>query len=149
MKYSNKKQGFTLIELMIVIAIIAILMSFAIPAYRDYTVRAKVGEGLAVSSALKTYLSEQWVASADLTTFNSGSNGIPVANAVTGANVSQVEVAAGVIEVTFANDSTIAGQTLILEPLLPGAAGNAGSSLMWRCTSLLNNRYLPVDCRTP
>ena len=149
MKRLNKNRGFTLIELMIVIAIIAILMSYAIPAYRDYTVRTKVGEGLAISSGLRTYLSEQWVASSDISSYNSGSNGIPAANTVKGANVSQVEVSSGVIEVTFANDATIAGQTLTLEPLLPGAAGNSGSSLLWRCTSGLNNRHLPVDCRTP
>lgn len=149
MNQFRNNQGFTLIELMIVIAIIAILMSYAIPAYRDYTIRTKVGEGMAVSTGLRSYLSEQWVASSDITIYSSGTNGVPVANSIQGAHVSQVAVNAGVIEVTFANDPVIAGQTLTLEPILPGAAGNSGTSLMWRCTSSLLNKYLPVDCRTP
>ncbi|MCW8869922.1 MAG: prepilin-type N-terminal cleavage/methylation domain-containing protein, partial [Proteobacteria bacterium] len=57
----NKSQGFTLIELMIVIAIIAILMAYAIPAYRDYTVRAKAGEGISMTASLKSLISEHWV----------------------------------------------------------------------------------------
>ncbi len=149
MTISKNSKGFTLIELMIVIAIIAILMAYAIPAYRDYTVRAKAGEGLSISSGVKTFISENWVASADITTFNSGTNGVPVANTITGKNVSQVAVNAGVIVVSFFNDPTLAGNTLTLEPLLPGSAGNNGNSLRWRCTSSLANRFLPPECRTP
>jgi type IV pilus assembly protein PilA len=141
----KKSGGFTLIELMIVIAIIAILMSYAIPAYRDYTVRAKAGEGLSLTSALKTYISEAWVSSVDITTLNSGADGIPVANTITGANVSQVAVASGVITVTYSNDPTLAGNTLTLTPGVATAA--TSGSLEWDCTSTLADRYLPADCR--
>ncbi len=147
---NNKKQkGFTLIELMIVIAIIAILMSYAIPAYRDYTVRTKVGEGLSISAGLRSHISEAWVSSEDITTYSSGNNGIPLAASVTGSYVSQVAVAGGAIQVTFANDPTITGETLTLTPLPPGVGGNGGSNLFWDCTSSLENRYLPSNCRTP
>ncbi len=142
-------RGFTLIELMIVIAIIAILMAYAIPAYRDYTVRAKAGEALSLSAALKSFISEAWVNTGDVTTLNSGTNGVPVANVITGENVSQVAVNAGIITVSYVNDATLAGNTMTLTPLVPGAGGNSGNSLMWDCTSSLNNRYLPIQCRTP
>ncbi|WP_255590481.1 pilin [Marinicella meishanensis] len=129
---------------MIVIAIIAILMSYAIPAYRDYTVRAKAGEGLNLSASIKSTISEIWVNTGDLSGVNSGTNGLPAAPLVTGANVSQISVTDGEIEVTFANDVVLAGQTLTLTPIL-GVPGSLG----WDCTSSLQNRYLPVDCRTP
>ena len=145
----KNQQGFTLIELMIVIAIIAILMAYAIPAYRDYTVRAKAGEGLSLSASLKSFISEHWVNTGEVATLSSGTNGVPAANIITGENVNQVAVNAGVITVSFFNDATLAGNTMTLTPLTPGSGGNAGSSLQWGCTSSLNNRYLPVQCRTP
>ena len=149
MKYFNKSKGFTLIELMIVIAIIAILMSYAIPAYRDYTVRAKAGEAFSVVGGVKTVISEYWVNEGAITSLNSGVNGIPIATLITGTNISQVEVSNGIIEVTFSNDATLNGQTMTFSPILPGSGINTGSSLFWECTSSLENRYLPVECRMP
>lgn len=145
----NKQKGFTLIELMIVIAIIAILMSYAIPAYQDYTVRAKASEGLSLAAGLRTYLSESWVASSDISTFNSGSNGVPVANTIIGTYVSEIQVNSGVITVSFANDDRLNGETLTLTPYEPGVGPNTSSSLIWECTSSLLNRYLPSECRAP
>lgn len=145
----NKNSGFTLIELMIVIAIIAILMSYAIPAYRDYTVRAKAGEALSLATSLKAFISEAWVSSEILADYDSGAEGLPAATEVTGENVSQMLVTDGVIVATFFNDPTLNGNTLTLTPLQPGSGGNTGTSLMWQCTSSLVNRYLPNMCRTP
>ena len=144
MKKNNK--GFTLIELMIVIAIISILMSYAIPAYRNYTVRAKVGEGIALSANLKMIVSEAWVSSEPLTNMNSGTGLIPAAADVVGKYVSQISVTAGTIEVSYnAADPVLAGNTLTFEPTEPPGGG----SLQWRCTTTLNNEYIPPDCRTP
>lgn len=129
---------------MIVIAIIAILMSYAIPAYRDYTVRSKAGEGIILSASIKSTVSEIWVNTGDINGVNSGTNGLPAAALVTGSNVSQISVTNGEIEVTYANDNVLNGHTLTLSPIL-GVPGSLG----WDCTSTLQNRYLPVDCRTP
>ncbi len=149
LRFNTKNHGFTLIELMMVIAIIAILMAYAIPAYRDYTVRTKAGEALSVASGLKSNISEVWVNDGDVSMLNSGTNGIPSATSITGNNISQVEVTAGVIEVSFFNDPDLSGETLTLTPILPGTGGNTGTSLFWQCRSTLNNRYLPSECRTP
>ena len=148
MKKKNNS-GFTLIELMIVIAIISILMAYAIPAYRDYTVRAKAGEGITLTAPLKKLVSEVWVNTGEVDSLVSGVGILPAATDITGTNVSQVAVDAGIITVSFFNDGTLSGNTLTLRPVVPGAAGNNGSSLLWECTSSLADRYLPQGCRNP
>ncbi len=142
-------KGFTLIELMIVIAIISILMVYAIPAYRDYTIRTKAGEGISMSSSLKSTISEIWLSTNSLAGVNSGTNGIGAATSYVGNNVSQIQVDQGVIEVSYKDDPALAGQTLTMTPIQPGSVDNTGSSLIWQCSSSLNNKYLPVSCRTP
>jgi|SRR5690606_816517 len=139
----KKNQGFTLIELMIVIAIIAILMAYAIPAYRDYTVRAKAGECMSISAAAKQSVSEYYTNEGSYPTTNPMA-GLATATDITGANVLSVEVVAnGVIECTYnTEDDTLDGSILYLTPsTTPG-------SIEWRCSSNLDNRFLPVDCRT-
>ncbi len=142
----RNQQGFTLIELMIVIAIIAILMSYAIPAYRDYSVRAKAGEGIALAAGAKLAVSEYFINEGAFPT-NNAVAGLSVGTDITGANVLSITNVSGLITVAFNNnDSDLAGTSLQLSAL----NANAGS-VEWICKNgagtLLENRFSPVQCR--
>jgi len=137
----RNQQGFTLIELMIVIAIIAILMAYAIPAYRDYTVRAKAGECMSISAAAKQSVSEYYTNEGSYPTTNPEA-GIATATDITGENVLSVTVTAGQIECAFnAEDATLSGSSILF------IASSTPGSIEWRCSSALDDRYLPVACR--
>ncbi len=136
--------GFTLIELMIVIAIIAILMSFAIPAYQNYTTRTKAAEGLALAGGLRQAVSQAWVNGEDISTLNNGSNGIGAAGDYQGEWVQGITVTSGVLQVNFNNNSSLlAGNSVTLTPILPGSGSNTGSSLLWTCSTTLPSYLNP------
>jgi type IV pilus assembly protein PilA len=139
------QQGFTLIELMIVVAIIGILAAVAIPAYQDYTIRAKVTEGLNLASSAKTGVSEFFSSRSTLPATNTEA-GLPSAVSIKGNNVSQVAVANGIITVTYSNDAAIQNKLLILKP------SRQTGSLVWSCTDTATantvlGKYRPSSCR--
>ena len=136
------QQGFTLIELMIVVAIIGILAAVAIPAYQDYTVRARVTEGLSLASAGKTAISEFFATSGALPT-NNATAGLATAASYTGNSVASVTVnGSGALTVAFSG-APIAGATLMLSPT------TAGGGVVWDCATggTLNPKYRPSSCR--
>ena len=141
----KKQQGFTLIELMIVVAIIGILAAIAIPAYQDYTIRAQVSEGINLASGAKAAIAEYFMDSGALPGSN-GEAGLEAAANIRGNYASNVNVAAGgVVTVTYSGaevNAQIAGQQLTLTP-----STNAGS-VQWTClNTTLAAKHVPSACR--
>ena len=137
------QKGFTLIELMIVVAIIGILAAIALPAYQDYTARAQMSEALVLADGQKTAVTEYYSDKGEFPGDNT-SAGISAASAISGKYVAAVAVASGVITSTMKSTGVAAGiqsGTLTLTP-------TAGSgSVSWACTSGVNAKYKPAACR--
>ena len=152
------QKGFTLIELMIVVAIIGILAAIAIPAYQDYTIRAQVTEGLSLASAVKASVAEVY---ADKGAWPADLNAAGLTTSPVGKYVTGIEIVDGTIVITYGDqaNSNINGLTLSLKPLL-----SANNDVVWVCgnkaapaamtdtsgpvATTLDEKYMPSNCRT-
>jgi type IV pilus assembly protein PilA len=137
------QQGFTLIELMIVVAIIGILAAIAVPAYQDYTARSQASESLSATGGLRADLA---VAFSENNAFPAaGSDTHTAAGLIVGkyfpAGAVSVGAADGVVSVLYAT-GVLAGQTMTLTP----TAAN-GQISQWTCTGLTNPNHIPSGCR--
>ena len=141
---TKSDKGFTLIELMIVVAIIGILASLAIPAYQVYTVRAQVSEGLELAGPLQSAVAE----------FNFDRGGFPADNVAAtldvptnyrGKYVNSISVSGAVVAILYGNEASarISGETVTL------TASSTSGSITWDCASggIIDETYLPSVCR--
>jgi type IV pilus assembly protein PilA len=146
------QKGFTLIELMIVVAIIGILAAVAIPAYQDYTVRARVSEAMVFADAAKGSVADN--ATSGTTAAQGGLSAGWNAPAATD-NVASVAVNATTGVITVTTTAKAGGGTIAFNPTSAGAALAAGTiptdRIAWTCDaaagSTLATKYLPANCR--
>jgi len=136
MTHSQKQCGFTLLELMVVTAIVGIITSIAVPTYRHYVTRSQVSEGFALMGPAKTAVA-QYCQNNNAHALNNAVAGIPEPEMITGRYVDQVTVANGVIYSRFGNEasSELRGQTV---SLVPEDCGNRG----WSCTTTISDNLL-------
>ncbi len=139
----KKQRGFTLIELMVVVACIGILSSIAIPAYQDYTIRAQIAEDLSLLAGAKAALTEHFVMSGDWPK-NNDKAGLADKHDIIGKYTEHISVKDNVIEIKFGYDAHKA----IFNKKLTFTAIDQFGSVAWRCESAtIKDNYLPSTCR--
>lgn len=138
----NAQKGFTLIELMIVVAIVGILAAVAIPAYQDYTIRAQVSELVALTDGAKVSVTEYYQTKGALPTTDDAAG----YGGASGKYTTSVAIgASGVVTATAGGDANaaITGETLTLTP----TASGTNNTIVWACGGSINAKYRPSSCR--
>ena len=148
------QKGFTLIELMIVVAIIAILAAIALPAYQDYVVRSQVSEGAVLADGAKTAVAEYFTNTGNFPTGN-GSAGLAIPISIVGKYVSNVDATGGPIVVTYSSGVPQVASKFIDGKVLTFSPTTSSGSIAWHCSATATtpkpttvpDKYLPTSCR--
>jgi len=157
----NKKKGFTLIELMVVVAIIGILASVALPSYQVYIQRSEVVEALSMASTIRENITNYYVENLDFPS-NNDKAGVPAPNLLIGNRITSVLVQDGAIHITLGNKASkpLQGKILTFRPAV--VTGSPKSPIAWLCgydapvigmeakgknNTNLDNSFLPSACR--
>lgn len=141
----RNKGGFTLVELMVVLAIFGALAAVAVPIYQYYMAKAQISEALSLSQGVRTQIVATVMSGkGDFGGLDSGTNGLPPAVEVRGAYVSEISVIDGVITIAMGNDASqfIFGQTVTLTPTIPAAG-----VVTWECSFSGKSEFVPMTCR--
>ena len=137
---AQMQKGFTLIELMIVVAIIGILAAVALPAYQDYTTRAKISEVIVMAAPAKLAVAETSSSLGGLASLTASNSGYTFPGAT--AYVSAIAITAGTGVVTATSSVPGATGNIVLTPT------NTGSGqLTWDCTTTIDTKFVPQECR--
>lgn len=146
----RRQSGISLTDLMIVAGIISVMASVAIPAYQDYSIRARVAKGLSLSLSARQAVAETYNSRGGFPKYGNVSYGLPVAASINGSYVSSVRAAGttGVITIEYrqlAAGKVDSGDTVTLVPVT-GMPGSMNWKLNWKCSSTIAAGFLPASC---
>ena len=156
-RHLKLNNGFTLIELMIVVAIVGILAAVAIPAYQDYTIRSRVSEGIILGAGLKTSIADHFLSQGSFPATNAALGYTATGTEFAGKYVSSIVITGtattGTMVVTYGSAAPVPTPVRGKQIQFIATQPTSGGSIIWTCGSVtganaLPIKYLPADCRS-